>query len=204
MKRTVLTFLLLVHFLLLPAGNRALLVSIPNYPEESGWCTLSPVRDIEKLKSTTAPSFKASTLAYEQATYHGIIHALEELFSNAQEGDTIFIHFSSHGQQVLSNDSCEVNHLDEALIPYDAFSKETKHYKGEHHLKDDTLSRHIQRIMAKAGPLGFVIITLDSCHSDSMDKSPDPDSTKTIYPGGASLFGVGSISQDSSSRAPFL
>ena len=197
MKRIISIILFLASLFTLSARNKALLVGVSNYPEESGWCTLSSVRDVEKLGHAISPSFELTTLIDDQATYHGIISALEEMSSKAQKGDTIFIHFSCHGQQMLSNDCSEVDYLDEALIPFDAFSQETAFYKGECHLKDDVLSQYIQGIRSQVGSKGLVVVTLDSCHSDSMDKGSEEDKTSTIYRGGLSLFGGNHLTIDS-------
>lgn len=197
MKRFVLLILFIASLLTLSARNKALLVGVANYPEESGWCTLSSVRDVEKLGHAISSSFELTTLIDDKATYHGIISALEEMSSKAQKGDTIFIHFSCHGQQMLSNDCSEVDYLDEALIPFDAFSQETAFYKGESHLKDDVLSQYIQGIRSQVGPKGLVVVTLDSCHSDSMDKDSSEDKSSIVYRGGLSLFGGNHLTVDS-------
>ena len=174
-----------------------MLIGISNYPDESGWCKLSSARDIEKIKTIISSSFEVTTLIDSQATYNGIIGALENILSKVQIGDTIFIHFSGHGQQMLSNDCNEVDYLDEALISFDAFSQETAFYKGECHLKDDILSNYIQGIRDKVGNKGLVVVTLDSCHSDSMDRDTEEDNSIVIYRGGLSLFGAKHLSVDS-------
>jgi hypothetical protein len=197
MKRIVSIILFLASLFTLSAKNKALLVGVSNYPKESGWCTLSSVRDVEQLGHAISPSFELTTLIDDQATYHGIISALEEMSSKAQKGDTIFIHFSCHGQQMLTHDCGEVDYLDEALIPFDAFSQETAFYKGECHLKDDVLSQYIQGIRYQVGSKGLVVVTLDSCHSDSMDKGSEEDKTSIIYRGGLSLFGGNHLTIDS-------
>lgn len=197
MKKILLLLLFLASLLVLPARNKALLVGISDYPDESGWCKLSSARDVELIGATISPSFDVITLIDDKATYNGIICALDDLISCAQIGDTIFIHFSCHGQQMVSDDNNEVDFLDEALIPYDALSKSSKDYKGEYHLKDDILSGYILKIRHKVGCKGLVVVTLDSCHSDSMDRDTENESTDDIYRGGLAIFGSNVLSPDS-------
>lgn len=111
--------------------NRALLVGISKYPTNSGWCELASKNDIQLLKESLSGTFVVSCLLDEDATFDGICKSLKALQGNTTKGDTIFIHFSCHGQQILSKGATtEVDMLDEALIPYDAQSKFKKGFTG--------------------------------------------------------------------------
>ena len=197
MKKLVLYFILIYLFLPVAAKNKAILVGISDYPLQSGWSKLSSVRDVNEITKHLSYSFEVKTLVDSEATYDNIVCLLGETVTEAQIGDTVYIHFSCHGQQMISNDQFEVDCLDEALIPYDAFSRKTSKYQGEKHLKDDTLSIFVQKLRMKVGTNGLVIITLDSCHSDSMDRDSNSESDDCIYRGGLPIFGADHLVPDS-------
>lgn len=178
------------------AGREVLLIGIGHYPADSDWMSISSDNDISLLKDKVFKSLEPSTLTNKDATHKGIIKAINNLIVDSEEGDTILIHFSCHGQQMLTNDNNEPDHLDEALVPYDAFSKETKCYWGQNHLTDNELGELIKKLRNKLGKEGLVIITIDACFSDSMDKG-EKKKTNVIYRGGAEIFGSNTISKDS-------
>ena len=113
----------------------------------------------------------------------------------ASPGDTVFIHFSCHGQHMVPlniDNNTEPDMLDEALVPYDTYKKWSLSYDGRNHLRDDDLSTYINLIRDKVGVNGMVIVSLDACHSDCMDKDGNPinsDSTSVVYRGTADIFG---------------
>lgn len=194
MKKPII--ILLCSFFLsfsLVAQNKAILIGISDYRPESGWRSISAQNDIELLKASLAPDWNVTTLENEKATHDGIIKLLENIASQAVPGDTIFIHFSCHGQQmmpeVVSDD--EPDCLDEALIPYDALKNWTQNYKGHNHIRDNELAYYINLIRNSVGENGMVIVTLDACHSDDMHKDDgNPKSMdSTIYRGTSDIFG---------------
>ena len=197
MKKFVLYFILMSLFLPLSAENKAILVGISDYPPESGWSKLSSVRDVNEIRKHLGPSFDVKTLVDTEATYDNIVYLLDKTVTEAQIGDTVYIHFSCHGQQMISSDQFEVDYLDEALIPYDAISRKTSVYNGEKHLKDDVVSLFVQKLRIKVGTNGLVIITLDSCHSDSMDRDSNTEDDDCIYRGGLPIFGADQLVPDS-------
>lgn len=178
------------------AGKKALLIGIGQYPAKSGWRSISSDNDVSLLKDKVFKSLKLSTLTDKDATHTGIIKAINNLIVDSEVGDTILIHFSCHGQQMITTDIYEPDHLDEALVPYDAFSKETKYYRGQNHLTDNELGKLIKKLRNKLGKKGLVIITIDACFSDSMDKG-EKKKTNVIFRGGAEIFGSSTISKDS-------
>lgn len=180
----------------LHSENRCLLIGIGHYPHGSGWNTISSTNDIKLLESVLSVKFHVYTLIDEQATKKGIEDAIDKLVSVSGAGDTILIHFSCHGQQVLTNDTTESDDLDEALIPYDAQCIKTNTYFGQNHLRDNEFGKRIIPLRKKLGNKGLLVITLDACFSDSMNKGSNKNNTR-IYRGGADIFGSNEISRDS-------
>lgn len=174
--------------------KRALLVGVGHYPKESGWQEISSVNDIDLFKKML-PSYDMQVLLDENATHKNIRKAFASLRNKIHEGDTILIHFSCHGQQMLPlNDNEEVDNLDEALVPFDAYSTKSDNYDGENHLRDDEMNDFLNSIRTAAGTNGLVLLTIDACFSDSMNKSSKKDKTK--YRGGASIFGANTFSNE--------
>ena len=103
----------------LPARNKAVLIGIANYPDTSGWQKLSSRNDIQLLKNTFPPDWEIRILEDEKATRNGIVSLLESIAEHTRPGDTVFIHFSGHGQQMTDTDGDEEDGLDEAFVPVD-------------------------------------------------------------------------------------
>ena len=110
------------------------------------------------------------------ATYSNIISALGQVSSKVSKGDQVYIHFSCHGQQITDVNKDEAlvdsrDKYDEALVPYDAcVSYGWNGYKGEKHLLDDTLNEWLNKIAAKVGKDGCVILVADACHSGDLER----------------------------------
>lgn len=196
-KRIIIVILLLCCITTLFAKDRCLLIGIGNYPDYTGWNSISSVNDVNLLKKTLVSNFSVSTLIDQNATHAGIVKAIKTLIEESQPGDTVLIHFSCHGQQVLTTDKNEPDKLDEALVPYDAPNVKSKAYSGENHLLDNELGNLIIPLRKRLGLSGLLIITLDACFSDSMNKGDKDANESTIYRGGADIFGSNEISADS-------
>lgn len=174
--------------------NHALLVGIGSYPEGSGWCDLSSVEDLQLIASALPSSFDVENLTDGNATKSGIIHSLERLAENTVSGDTIIVHFSAHGQQMLTSDKAEVDGLDEAIVTYDAQIHESPEYHGEKHFRDDELAGLIDAISLKAGREGLVFVSIDACHSGDMDRGAS-DESSIVYRGVEDVFGAENLSE---------
>lgn len=193
MKRCIIFICIFFFVLPILAKNKAILIGVSDYPQESGWCKLSSVHDVELLKTKFPTTWEISTLIDREANYKGIITTLYNIAQCAFSGDTVFIHFSGHGQQMVpinsdEADSLEVDKLDEAFVPIDANKEWSQAYDGSKHLRDDELSHLVNLIRNRIGKNGFVIVTLDACHSDNMDRG-DCDSTSVVYRGTSDIFG---------------
>jgi hypothetical protein len=196
MNKYLLTSLLILLCLPVFSTKKALLVGVGNYPANSGWHTISSVNDIHILEGILSGDFVVETLIDQQATKKGINEAFRRLTLECSKGDTVLIHFSCHGQQMLSAQSEEPDGLDEALVPYDAKSKKSPDYSGEKHLLDNDLSVLLTSIRKRLGVHGLLVVTLDACYSDSNHKG-EKDSNNVVFRGGADIFGSNEISEDS-------
>ena len=168
------------------AKIRVLTVGISEYPEKSGWNRLNAANDVDLISSI---SDNVIALENNKATYNEINKALNILINKIEYGDTVIVHFSGHGQQIVANNSKEIDGLDEALIPFDAFKEESSNYRGQNHFRDDDFGAKLEILRAKTGPSGIVIAVIDACHSDSMDKDAD-DTGQIKYRGTDEIFGV--------------
>ncbi len=178
--------LLLAGWLLSPpgevaAGGRkvALIVAVGKYPAAGGWRSTSAGNDVRLIREALALHGFApphiTVLSDGRATKAGITGALDALIAAARKDDIVVIHFSAHGQQVFDDNDDEFDGFDEALVPYDAAKAYRENgYRGEHHLRDDELGEKLQRLGAKVGAGGSILVTLDACHSGSGTRGARP------------------------------
>ena len=152
------------------AEKRSLVIAIGDYPEAGGWPAISSANDIpyvlESLKHLgfTAPNIRV--IQDEQATKRGIQNAFNQLAQQVRKGDIIYLHFSGHGQQVMDDNGDEIDHLDEAIVPFDSHLKyHAGINEGQLLIRDDELNHWLSQLRTKLGPTGQVILVLDACHS---------------------------------------
>ena len=170
----------------------ALLITVADYPESSGWDPLSSDRDGELLRtSMIRAGFKEENIVHlsnENATRNEIIRAVEDLQKKVRKGDVVWIHFSGHGQQITDDNGDEIDGYDEALIPYDAQKNfRPGIYTGENHLRDDILGNQLVPLRNQLGVNGSVLVTIDACHSGTATRS----SGTTKYRGTGQTFDTG-------------
>lgn len=192
-SRVVVAMLSLIICFHISARVRILSICIGEYPDESGWNALGADNDARLIKEIFP---NATVLSNSNATHNAILTSLSDLTAHVVDGDTVIVHFSGHGQQILSaNSQDEVDLVDEALVPYDAAKRKSATYQGNAHITDDTFGKTIAELRKKAGDTGLVIAVIDACHSDSMDKGEN--SSNDTYRGTDEIFGAESLSQDS-------
>ncbi|MBD5236005.1 MAG: caspase family protein [Bacteroidales bacterium] len=193
MNRFLLSILLCLFSCVCSYANvRVLSIGVSNYPETSGWNKLNAHNDVELMRSIFPDAILLENVS---ATRSGIEAQLKALALNAAKGDTVIIHFSGHGQQIITTNSAdEIDGVDEAIVPYDAAKRKTSSYSGQNHLTDDAFGKAIDNIRKSVGPSGFVIALIDACHSDSMDKGTD--NHKEIYRGTDEIFGAEKMSEE--------
>lgn len=151
--------------------KRAILIGISDYgnakEDPNKWANISGANDVTLLSPLfKKQGFAVTTLSDGLATHAGITKALDQLAKNSKKGDTVYLHFSMHGQPFEDLNGDEADGWDEALIPVDAEMQFAKgKYEGKNHLLDDELEVYINQIRTKIGPTGKLIVVLDACHS---------------------------------------
>lgn len=169
--RILLTILLLVFTNFLFAKKYALIVAVGDYPAKTGWGAISSANDVPLIKSTLLNQGFAeediSIIMDAEATKANIMTALKNLQGKVKKGDIVVIHYSGHGQQIYDDNGEEIDGLDEALVPIDAWVEYTHNYKGENHIRDDEIGNILANFRNKLGSDGQLLMLLDSCHSGS-------------------------------------
>lgn len=193
MKRHILLFILILSaYIGIIANVRVLSIGISEYPESSGWNKINAHNDVELIMSLFP---NASSLENAAATCSEIERQLKALANIATQGDTVIIHFSGHGQQIITQSSSdEADGVDEAIVPFDAGKRKNSSYIGQNHLTDDAFGAAVDDLRRTVGSSGMVIAVIDACHSDSMDK--DADGSKEIYRGTDEIFGAECMSDE--------
>lgn len=159
--------------------KRALLVGVSDYgntmEDPNKWANISGANDIILLSPLfTEQGYSVTSLVDGQATHAGITAALEQLASDSQKGDIVYIHFSMHGQPFEDLNGDEEDGWDEALIPVDAEMLYAEGvYEGKNHLLDDELEVYFNSIRNKLGPEGQLVVILDACHSGTASRGDD-------------------------------
>lgn len=185
-------FLVLIFLTVIPAMGKIklLTITVADYAPESGWTHINADNDKEIILQQFKARASITALSESEATYSNILKHLSKLENNVSQGDTVIVHFSGHGQQIVAlDDSSEPDGLDEALVPYDADKNKSATYDGRHHLRDNEFGRHLEHLRHAVGPQGLVIAIIDSCHSDSMNKDAEC-SDDDIVRGTYEIFGL--------------
>ena len=125
--------IILIFLAVIPAmgKTRLLTVTVADYAPESGWAHINANNDKEIVLQQFQSIASITSLSESQATYRNILKHLSTLERDVSKGDTVIVHFSGHGQQIVAlNDSDEPDGLDEALIPFDAAKNKSAKYDG--------------------------------------------------------------------------
>jgi len=166
------TFLLAFFLTHIGLANKyALIVAVGDYAPETGWHKISATNDVpiieEALLSQGFNEHSIYKLTDMDATKQGILSKIKEIQLQLKKGDILVVHFSTHGQQIFDDNGDEIDDLDEAIVPYDAFVEYSDTYQGQNHLRDDELGNVITTLRNTLGKDGQLLFVLDSCHSGS-------------------------------------
>jgi hypothetical protein len=172
-KRAFLAAILCVASLVASAEprRRALLIGINDYePRLSNAVTgrhfrnlEGAVNDVELMRDILLSVYKFRdeeivVLTNQAAGRAAILNAIDNhLIDGAREGDVLFFYFSGHGSQVKNSLSEEPDHLDESIVPADA-------WEGASDIRDKELRRRFVPLLDRGARLTVI---LDSCHSGS-------------------------------------
>lgn len=176
------------------AQRKALLIGISSYKDNS-WGKINSGNDISLLKNTLSNElgFEVAVCTEGKATHQGIINALENLIKKCHPGDTVMVHFSGHGQQMVDMEGDEADGRTEAFIAYDAektCSAEPNGYRGKNHFKDDEMHKYITKLRKQLGKDGYLLVTIDACHSGGSSRAASGSSGKVVR-GTNEIFGYG-------------
>lgn len=142
--------------------RKALCIGIDEYPgaDRLHGC----VNDAKAWAALLSDSYSVRTLLNREATWNGIMSALEELISSSSHGQVLVVTFSGHGCQVGDREAQdEDDGLDEALCPIDFNTNADV-------IIDDDLGGLISEL-----PDGVnLTFLLDCCHSGTMTREVRP------------------------------
>lgn len=172
--------------------KKALLIGVSAYKDKA-WGKINSHNDIELLRNTLQNElgFVVEALTESNATHDGIVKALNDLVANCNDNDTIVIHFSGHGQQMVDIEGDEEDLYTECFIPFDAAkvcSNNANGYRGQCHFTDDEINKYITKLRKKIGKNGYLIVSIDACHSGSGTRDA---SDGRVMRGTNDIFGYG-------------
>ena len=193
MRFWIIICLLLGFFPTKSQTKRALISGIGEYPVESGWHSINGDNDVplitDALIQKGFDSGNIVSLINEKATKENILYKFSHLTKEARQNDIIYIHFSTHGQQVVDLDGDEEDGLDEAIIPFDAQKSFVKgQYEGENHLMDDELNELLSALRNKIGEEGTLLVIIDACHSGDATRGELNEDDDVIIRGTSEIF----------------
>lgn len=158
--------------------RRALVIGIGEY-EDPAWVRINGDMDVTLVVDMLKPNgFRdIVTLAQKEATKSAIVREFKALAERCAEGDTVYIHFSGHGQRMTDIDGDEEDGWDESWIPYDAYRKYCDQDHGEKHLSDDEVGVLLMNIRKKVGVSGLIAVVVDACHAGDSTRKPEKDTS---------------------------
>ena len=159
--------------------KHALIIAISNYPEGSGWDKLSPISSLNDAEIIQEALHKQGfrfqniqLLSESNATKEGVISSLNQMINspNIKQGDVVYIHVSSHGEQIEDDENGEeLDGKDECIVTYGSISPDVKNVTFEEasnsYLRDDEFGDLIEKLRLKLGRDGDVLVVMDCCHS---------------------------------------
>jgi hypothetical protein len=155
----------------------ALLVSIANYPESSGWDELNTMNDLihvsKALKIQGFADANIVKVVNQQATRNGIVDGFSKLINKIKPNDIVIIHFSCHGAQVEADNNNKIDGLDECIVPYDAIAQDRVNINDTAilgkamrvYLRGHEVGEQLKLVRAKLGKGGDLAVFLDFCNS---------------------------------------
>ena len=160
------------------ANKHALIVTIGEYEEDTGWDSLASNNDLPLIRfALERHGFNDTNIVHlpeSKATRDGIMNAIREhLIEPSSAGDIAVFHYSGHGQRITDDGRDELDGFDEALVPVNAPKSAADGYTGQKHLRDDDLGDLLYELRQKIGLDGDVLVFLDSCYSGTGTRGGD-------------------------------
>lgn len=181
-KKYILILFCFVSTFLFAHEKYALLIGISEYPhvgeDVARWSDIHGANDVQLLVVTLKEQgFLVTTLLNDRATAKNVRSQMETLIKRVHAGDTVYMHFSGHGQPVEDMNGDENDGWDEAIVPYDAEMMYRKGiYEGRNHILDDEIGNVINRISDKLGSKGKCLVVVDACHAGTSSRDDEyPD-----------------------------
>lgn len=154
--------------------RRALVIGIGEY-EDPAWARIHGDRDAGAVAGMLRGNGfgDISVLVGREATKAAIVAQFELLAGRCETGDTVYVHFSGHGQLVTDVDGDESDGWDESWIPYDAYRKYCTRDRGERHLIDDEINLLLTSVRERIGEDGLIAVSVDACHAGDSTRRPE-------------------------------
>ena len=132
----------------------------------ANWRNLQgPLNDVASMQFLLQKSFGFTDirlLTNSAATRQGILNALDALIRRTRPGDLDVFYFSGHGSLRVDSKSSKPDHMDETIVPADA-------YLGVYDIRDKELAHKFNQILARKARL---VAIFDSCHSGTQARGP--------------------------------
>jgi hypothetical protein len=141
-----------------PTGHR----QDSRFAPGTSWTNLKgPSTDVSAIKVLLEQKYAFTDLRVlpeAKATREGILAALNQLIADTRPGDFVVFYFAGHGS-VRTDTLSSKNHLDETIVPRDAWS-------GAEDLRDKELAALFNQIVFDKH--AHLTAIFDSCHSGTM------------------------------------
>ena len=161
--------------------RRALVVGIGEY-EDAAWGRIHGDRDAEAVAEMLGRCGFGDvvTLLGREAVKETIVWEFRDLASRCSRGDTVYVHFSGHGQLMTDLDGDEADGWDESWVPYDACRKYCERDRGERHLCDDEVGALLDAVRERIGDKGVILVVVDACHAGDSTRRPSSDGANVV------------------------
>lgn len=153
--------------------RRALVIGIGEY-EDAAWSRIHGDRDAEAVVGMLGRCGFGDvvSLVGREAVKEAVVREFRDLASRCSLGDTVYVHFSGHGQLMTDLDGDEADGWDESWVPYDACRKYCARDRGERHLCDDEVGELLDAVRERVGDVGVILVIVDACHAGDSTRLP--------------------------------
>ena len=185
-------------------GRHALLIGISRYARggdpDSEWWNVHGTNDVDAMEQTLRDRFgfppeNITVLRDGAASREKIEEAFQKLINRTRAGDTVYFHYSGHGQQIPDVSGEEIDHWAQSIVPFD--------YKSRSDFSHNISNREFRVLIAalkRKNPANITLV-FDCCFAGGISKGGEETIRGAAWVGGlpkspASAnvqFGKGSI-----------